>query len=59
MARKAKNSPVESKEKELEVVEASDEALFGEEDLENSGLRELVDKRSRVSDLRGHKLHAT
>jgi RNA polymerase primary sigma factor len=44
MARKAKNSPVESKEKELEVVEASDEALFGEEDLENSGLRELVDK---------------
>ena len=44
MARKAKNPPVESKEKELEVVEASDEALFGEEDLENSGLRELVDK---------------
>ena len=44
MARKAKNPPVESKEKELEAVEASDEALFGEEDLENSGLRELVDK---------------
>ena len=44
MARKAKNSPVESKEKEIEAVEASDEALFGEEDLENSGLRELVDK---------------
>ena len=44
MARKAKNPPVESKEKEIEPVEASDEALFGEEDLENSGLRELVDK---------------
>jgi len=44
MARKAKNPPVESKEKEIESVEASDEALFGEEDLENSGLRELVDK---------------
>jgi len=44
MARKAKNPPVEAKEKEIEVVEASDEALFGEEDLENSGLRELVDK---------------
>ena len=33
MARKAKNPPVESKEKEIEAVEASDEALFGEEDL--------------------------
>ncbi len=44
MARKAKNPPIESKEKELEAVEATDEALFGEEDLENSGLRELVDK---------------
>jgi RNA polymerase primary sigma factor len=44
MARKAKNPPVEAKEKEIEAVEASDEALFGEEDLENSGLRELVDK---------------
>ena len=44
MARKAKNPPIESKEKEIEAVEASDEALFGEEDLENSGLRELVDK---------------
>jgi RNA polymerase primary sigma factor len=44
MARKAKNPPVESKEKEIEAAEASDEALFGEEDLENSGLRELVDK---------------
>ncbi len=44
MARKAKNPPVESKEKEIEAIEASDEALFGEEDLENSGLRELVDK---------------
>ncbi len=44
MARKAKNPPIESKEKELEAVEATDEAIFGEEDLENSGLRELVDK---------------
>ncbi len=44
MARKAKNPPIESKEKEIEAVEASDEALFGEEDLENSGLRELLDK---------------
>ncbi|MEC7928713.1 MAG: RNA polymerase sigma factor RpoD [Pseudomonadota bacterium] len=44
MARKAKNPPIESKEKEIDAVEASDEALFGEEDLENSGLRELVDK---------------
>ena len=44
MARKAKNPTVESKDKEIEAVEASDEALFGEEDLENSGLRELVDK---------------
>ena len=44
MSRKAKNPPVESKEKEIEAIEASDEALFGEEDLENSGLRELVDK---------------
>ena len=41
MARKAKNPPVEVKEKE---VEDSEEILFGEEDLENSGLRELVDK---------------
>jgi RNA polymerase primary sigma factor len=44
MARKAKKAPIELKEKEIEAVEASDEALFGEEDLENSGLRELVDK---------------
>ena len=44
MARKAKNPSIDSKEKEIEAIEASDEALFGEEDLENSGLRELVDK---------------
>ncbi len=44
MARKAKNPPVEVKEKEVEASEDSDEILFGEEDLENSGLRELVDK---------------
>ena len=44
MARKAKNSHIEIKEKEVEVSEESEEILFGEEDLENSGLRELVDK---------------
>ena len=44
MPRKAKNSPVEAKEKEVEATEDSEEVLFGEEDLENSGLRELVDK---------------
>ena len=44
MPRKAKNPPVEVKEKELEATEDSEEILFGEEDLENSGLRELVDK---------------
>ena len=44
MARKAKNPPVEVKEKEVEASEDSEEILFGEEDLENSGLRELVDK---------------
>ena len=44
MARKAKNPPVEVKEKEVEATEDSEEILFGEEDLENSGLRELVDK---------------
>ena len=44
MARKAKNSHIEVKEKEVEVSEESEEILFGEEDLENSGLRELVDK---------------
>ena len=44
MPRKAKKPPVEIKDKEIETSEASEEALFGEEDLENSGLRELVDK---------------
>ncbi len=44
MPRKAKNPPVEVKEKEVEATEDSEEILFGEEDLENSGLRELVDK---------------
>jgi len=44
MARKAKNPPVEVKEKEVDASEDSEEILFGEEDLENSGLRELVDK---------------
>ena len=42
-ARKAKIT-VEVKEKEVEATEDSEEILFGEEDLENSGLRELVDK---------------
>ncbi len=44
MPRKAKNPPIEVKEKEVEATEDSEEVLFGEEDLENSGLRELVDK---------------
>ena len=44
MPRKAKNPPIEVKEKEVEASEDSEEILFGEEDLENSGLRELVDK---------------
>ena len=44
MARKAKNPHIEIKEKEVEVSEESEDILFGEEDLENSGLRELVDK---------------
>ena len=44
MPRKAKNPQVEVKEKEVEATEDSEEILFGEEDLENSGLRELVDK---------------
>tara|TARA_B100001057_G_scaffold491029_1_gene580434 strand:+ start:912 stop:2783 length:1872 start_codon:yes stop_codon:yes gene_type:complete len=44
MARKAKNPHIEIKEKEVEASEESEEILFGEEDLENSGLRELVDK---------------
>ena len=44
MARKAKNPPVEVKDKDIDTVEDSEEVLFGEEDLENSGLRELLDK---------------
>ena len=44
MPRKAKKPPVEIKDKEVESAEESEEILFGEEDLENSGLRELVDK---------------
>ncbi len=44
MARKAKNPKVEVKEKEVDAPEDSEEVLFGEEDLENSGLRELLDK---------------
>ena len=39
-----KKPPVEIKDKEVESAEESEEILFGEEDLENSGLRELVDK---------------
>ena len=44
MARKAKKTPLEAKEKEVESTEESEEVSHGEEDLENSGLRELVDK---------------
>ena len=44
MARKAKKTPLEAKEKEVESPEESEEVSHGEEDLENSGLRELVDK---------------
>ena len=44
MAKKAKTPVVEVKEKEVEAPEEADEVLFGEEDLENSGLRELLDK---------------
>ena len=44
MAKKAKTPIVEVKEKEVETSEETDEVLFGEEDLENSGLRELLDK---------------
>ncbi len=48
MAKKIKTSVVETKQKvkdkELESSEEVDEILFGEEDLENSGLRELLDK---------------
>ena len=38
MPRKAKKPPVEIKDKEIETSEASEEALFGEEDLENLSL---------------------
>ena len=44
MAKKAKNPVVEVKEKEVDAPEEAEEVLFGEEDLENSGLRELLDK---------------
>ena len=44
MAKKAKTPAVEVKEKEVEAPEEAEEVLFGEEDLENSGLRELLDK---------------
>ena len=44
MAKKAKTPIVEVKEKEVESPEEAEEVLFGEEDLENSGLRELLDK---------------
>ena len=44
MAKKSKTPVVELKEKELEAPEETEAALFGEEDLENSGLRELLDK---------------
>jgi len=44
MAKKAKKQAVEVKEKEVEAPEEAEEVLFGEEDLENSGLRELLDK---------------
>ena len=44
MAKKSKTPLVDAKEKEAEVSEETEEVLFGEEDLENSGLRELLDK---------------
>ena len=44
MAKKAKTPVVELKESEVEAPEDAEEMLFGEEDLENSGLRELLDK---------------
>ncbi len=44
MVKKAKKQAVEAKEKEVEAPEEAEEVLFGEEDLENSGLRELLDK---------------
>jgi len=44
MPKKAKTQVIEAKEKEVEIPEEAEERLFGEEDLENSGLRELLDK---------------
>lgn len=44
MAKKAKTPVVEVKEKEVDAPEEAEEVLFGEEDLEISGLRELLDK---------------
>ena len=44
MAKKSKTQLVDTKEKEAEISEETEEVLFGEEDLENSGLRELLDK---------------
>tara|TARA_Y100001970_G_scaffold266394_1_gene355015 strand:- start:32173 stop:34047 length:1875 start_codon:yes stop_codon:yes gene_type:complete len=47
MARKAKKTKKKEEiqeEKLVELEEDSEEKLFGEEDLENSGLRELLDK---------------
>ena len=44
MPRKAKKEPIQVKEKEVDSTEETEEILFGEEDLENSGLRELLDK---------------
>ena len=44
MPKKAKTPAVEVKEKEVEAPEEAEDVLFGEEDLENSGLRELLDK---------------
>jgi len=44
MAKKKKTPIAEVKEKEVESPEEAEEVLFEEEDLENSGLRELLDK---------------
>ena len=44
MAKKVKTPVVEGKKKEVETPEETEEVLFGEEDLENSGLREILDK---------------
>ncbi len=55
MAKKSK------KEVELEVVETSEEqevAIFSEEDLENSGLRELVDKGKEQGTLTYEEINA-